>query len=106
MESELRLPCVYLFFKRAVRRKTLPLGFEDLPIGCEDSDGPSKSKLARPPAEEQSQQQTPESEEISLMPINRRRRGNWFGYNPEQGIHYYPKINNDKTITNTIQPGR
>src|SRR5260221_7273363 len=79
-------PSVYLFFKRAVRRKTLPLGFEDLPIACEGSDGPSNPKLARPPAEEQSRQQTPESEEISLMPINRQRRGTWFGYNPEQGI--------------------
>jgi len=84
-------PSVYLFFKRAVRRKTLPLGFEDLPIGCDDSDGPSKPKLARPPAEEESQQQTPETEESSLMPINQRKRGNWFGYNPEQGIHYVPK---------------
>ncbi len=84
-------PSVYLFFKRAARRKILPLGFEDLPIGCEGSDGPSKPKLAQPPAEEESQQQTPESEEISLMPINQRKRGNWFGYDPEQGIRYVPK---------------
>ena len=84
-------PSVYLFFKRAVRRKTLPLGFEDLPIGCEGSDGPSNRKLARPPAEEESQRQTPASEEISLMPINQRKRGNWFGYDPERGIHYVPK---------------
>jgi hypothetical protein len=84
-------PSVYLFFKRAVHRKTLPLGFEDLPIGCDDSDGPSKPKLALPPAEEESQRQTQESEEISLMPINQRKKGNWFGYDPEQGIHYAPK---------------
>ena len=84
-------PSVYLFFKRAVRRKTLPLGFEDLPIGCEGSNGPSKPKLALSPAGEESQQQTPEGEESSLMPINQRKRGNWFGYDPEQGIHYVPK---------------
>ncbi len=84
-------PSVYLFFKRSVRRKTLPLGFEDLAIECEDSDGPSKPKLARPAAGEESQQQTPESAESSLMPINQRKRGNWFDYNPEQGIHYVPK---------------
>jgi hypothetical protein len=84
-------PSVYLFFKRAVRRKTLPLGFEDLPIGCEGSDGHSRPKLAQPPAEEQLQQQAPESGETSLMPINQRKRGDWFGYDPEQGIRYVPK---------------
>jgi hypothetical protein len=84
-------PSVYLFFKRAVRRKTLPLGFEDIPIGCEGSDGPSKPKPAEPPAEEEPQQQTQESDEISLMPINQRKRGSWFGYDPEQGIHFVPK---------------
>jgi hypothetical protein len=84
-------PSVYLFFKRAVRRKTLPLGFEDLPIRCKGSDGPLKPKLAQPLTEEESQQQTPRSGEISLMPINQRKRGNWFGYDPEQGIHYIPK---------------
>src|SRR5207253_8653452 len=63
-------PSVYLFFKRAVRRKTPPLGFEDIPIGCEGSDGPSKPKPARLPAEGKSQQETQESEEISLTPIN------------------------------------
>src|SRR6266404_6167227 len=62
-------PSVYLFFKRSVRRKTLPLGFED-PIGCEGPAEASKAKPARPPAEEESQQQTPENKEISLMPIN------------------------------------
>jgi hypothetical protein len=82
---------VYLFFKRAVRRKTLPLGFEDLPIGCEGPDEPPIPKPGWPPAEAESQQQALESKEISLMPINRRKRGNWFGYDPEQGIHYVPK---------------
>ena len=84
-------PSVYLFFKRAVRRKTLPLGFEDLPIGCEGPDEPPIPKPGRAPAEAESQQQALESKEISLMPINRRKRGNWFGYDPEQGIHYVPK---------------
>src|SRR5467141_3426033 len=45
-------PSVYLFFKRSVRRKTLPLGFEDLPIECAGSDGPSRPKPVRPPAQE------------------------------------------------------
>jgi hypothetical protein len=79
-------PSVYLFFKRSVRRKTLPLGFEE-PIRCEGPAGLSKTK----PAEQDSQQQAPESKEISLMPINQRKKGNWFGYDPEEGIHYVPK---------------
>lgn len=84
-------PSVYLFFKRAVRCKALPLGFEDLPIGSEDSDEPSKPDPARAPAGEESQQQLPVNKEISVLPINQRKRGNWFGYDPEQGIHYVPK---------------
>src|SRR5260370_26220399 len=76
-------PSVHLFFKRAVRRKTLPLGFEALPIRCDDSDGPSKPKLARPPAEDESQQQTPDTKASSLMRINQRNRVNWFRYTPE-----------------------
>jgi hypothetical protein len=82
-------PSVYLFFKRAVRRKTLPLGFEDQPIAREGLAEPTEP--ARPPTEEESQKGNPQNTEVSLMPINQRKKGNWFGYDPEQGIHYVPK---------------
>jgi hypothetical protein len=56
------------------------MGFEDPPIECETSK-PTASAT----------EQSPQNEEISLMPINQRKKGNWFGYDPEQGIHYVPK---------------
>jgi hypothetical protein len=82
-------PSVYLFFKRAVRRRTLPLGFEDQPIAHESSAAPHTP--AQPPNEEESLELTLQNKETSLMPINQRKKGNWFGYDPEQGIHYVPK---------------
>src|SRR5258708_24947237 len=82
-------PSVYLFFKRAVRRRTVPLGFEDQPIAHESP--AAAPKPARPPTEEGSPERTPQNKEISLMPINQRKKGNWFGYDPEQGIRYVPK---------------
>jgi hypothetical protein len=60
------------------------MGFEDPPTECEGEADSSKSVA---PVTERS----PQSEKISLMPINQRKRGNWFGYDPEQGIHYVPK---------------
>jgi hypothetical protein len=85
------VPSVYLFFKRATRRKTLPLGFEDLPIAYDGSATPANPNSARRLAEKPSQQETSEGGQVSLMPINQRKRDNWFGYDPDQGIHYVPK---------------
>lgn len=71
------------FFRRA-KRRALPMGFEDPPTEC--NRGAETLEPTAAPTEQASQ-----NREISLMPINQRKRGNWFGYDPEQGIHYVPK---------------
>jgi hypothetical protein len=85
------VPSVYLFFKRATRRKTLPLGFEDLPVAYDRSAPQANPDSAQGSAEKPLQQQTSEAGRVSLMPINQREKDKWFGYDPDQGIHYVPK---------------
>jgi hypothetical protein len=81
---------VHIFFKRATRRKTLPLGFED-PVPASPTDRP-KLAPARPPGEDQLPQRTTENQTISAMPINQQKKQPWFGsWEPEQGISYTPK---------------
>jgi hypothetical protein len=79
---------VHVFFKRATRRKTLPLGFDD-PVPASPSDGP---RHARTPGEDEPSQRTTENQAISVMPINQHKKQPWFGsWEPEQGINYTPK---------------
>jgi hypothetical protein len=85
-------PSVYLFFKRAIRRKTLPLGFEDLPVDVEASNMPANPKSLRTQSDEHPEQRRSGSEPVSVMPINHRKKSAWFGsWEPEQGINYTPK---------------
>ena len=85
-------PTVYLFFKRATRRKTLPLGFEDLPVDGEASNMPANATCPRTQSDEHPEQRQSGSEPVSLMPINHRKKNPWFGsWEPEQGINYTPK---------------
>jgi hypothetical protein len=71
------------FFRRA-KRRSLPMGFEDPPIECE-----GEGETSKPTAS--ATEQSPQNEGISLTPVNQQKRGNWFGYDPEQGIRYVPK---------------
>jgi hypothetical protein len=81
---------VHIFFKRATRRKRLPLGFED-PVAASPTDGPRPAP-ARTPGEDQLPQRTTENQAISAMPINQHKKQPWFGsWEPEQGISYTPK---------------
>src|SRR5258707_15336696 len=76
---------VHIFFKRAARRKTLPLGFED--------PATAQSSLHRRiiPVHDGTQERPP-NEPISMMPISEPEPHPWFGsWTPEQGINYTPK---------------
>ncbi|SRR6266404_175102 len=81
---------VHIFFKRATRRKSLPLGFDD-PVMALPADRPG-SKSAHTPTEDQPPHRTLENQPISVMPINQQKKQPWFGsWEPEQGISYTPK---------------
>jgi len=81
---------VHIFFRRATRRKRLPLGFED-PVAASPTDGPRLAP-ARTPSEDQLPHRATENQALSVVPINRHKKHPWFGsWEPEQGISYTPK---------------
>src|SRR5260370_5411632 len=81
---------VHIFFKRATRRKSPPLGFDD-PVTSLPADRPA-SKPAHTPTEDQPQDRTLENQAISVTPINQQKKQPLFGsWEPEQGISYTPK---------------
>ena len=63
---------VHIFFKRATRRKRLPLGFED-PVAASPTVG-LRATPARTPGEDQLPQRTTENQAISVMPINQHKK--------------------------------
>ena len=81
---------VYRFFKRAVQRKKLPLGFEDQPsTGNEDHlqvHRPDTGTKVSP------EDPAPHDQPISVMPIKQRKHDSIFTtWTPEKGINYTPK---------------
>ncbi len=79
---------VHIFFKRATRRKSQSLGFDD-PVTALPADHPG-SKPAHTPSEDQ--HRTLGNQAISVMPINQQKKQPWFGsWEPEQCISYTPK---------------
>jgi hypothetical protein len=81
---------VHIFFKRAARRKKLPLGFED-PVAASPTDGPRLAP-ARTPSEDQLPHRATENQALSVVPVNQHKKHPWFGsWEPEQGISYTPK---------------
>jgi hypothetical protein len=81
---------VHIFFKRATRRKRLPLGFED-PVAASPTDGPRLAST-RTLGEDQLPHRATESQAFSVLPVNQHKKHPWFGsWEPEQGISYTPK---------------
>jgi hypothetical protein len=81
---------VHIFFKRATRRKKLPLGFED-PVTAEPIECP-KTVPARSSIEEVPQHRKAAGRRISVIPISESKQHPWFGsWEPDRGINYVPK---------------
>ena len=81
---------VHIFFKRATRRKQVPLGFED-PSGAQ-ADGKTELRPRSAPVENTAQHERQNRQTVSMMPIKEPEPHPWFGsWTPEQGINYTPK---------------
>jgi hypothetical protein len=81
---------VYRFFKRAVQRKKLPLGFDDHPsTGTQDHLQIDRTDTGTRVSRKES---TPYDQPISVMPIKQRKHDSIFTtWTPEKGINYTPK---------------
>jgi hypothetical protein len=81
---------VYRFFKRAVQRRKLPLGFEDQP--STGAGGQSQTDRTHTAAKVSPENPKPHDQPISVMPIKQRKHGSIFtNWTPEKGINYTPK---------------
>jgi len=81
---------VYRFFKRAVQRRKLPLGFEDPPTT--EAEGHLQVDRRRAGTEALREEQTHHDQPISVMPITQPNQHSIFtNWNPEMGINYTPK---------------
>jgi hypothetical protein len=81
---------VYRFFKRAVQRKKLPLGFEDEPVTR--TEGFLHMNRTHTGTKVPREEPTPRNQLISVMPIKQRKRESIFTtWTPEKGINYTPK---------------
>ncbi len=82
---------VYRFFKRAVQRKKLPLGFEDEP--ATGTEGHLYRWIVDALAQKRCERsQTHHDQPISVMPIKQRKHDSIFTtWTPEKGINYTPK---------------
>src|SRR5260370_8125305 len=80
---------VHIFFKRATRRKRLPLGFED-PAVASPTDGPRLAP-ARTPSEDQLPHRATENQALSVVPLNQHKKHPCFvASDPEQALRYTP----------------
>jgi len=81
---------VYRFFKRAVHRRKLPLGFEDEP--ATGTEGHSQIDHTHNGAKVPHQHPPPHDQPISVMPIKQSKHDSIFTtWTPEKGINYTPK---------------
>jgi hypothetical protein len=81
---------VYRFFKRAVQRKKLPLGFEDEP--ATETEGSLHIDRTHTGTRESLEEPTSHDQPISVMPIKQRKHESIFTtWTPEKGINYTPK---------------
>jgi hypothetical protein len=81
---------VYRFFKRAVQRKKLPLGFEDEP--ATGTEGSLHIDRTHTSAKVSPEEPTRRDQPSSVMPIKQRKHESIFtNWTPEKGINYTPK---------------
>jgi len=81
---------VYRFFKRAVQRKKLPLGFEDQP--ATGTDGHSQINPTDTGTKVSPEVPRRHDQPISVMPIKQRKHDSIFTtWTPDKGINYTPK---------------
>ena len=81
---------VYRFFKRAVQRRKLPLGFEEQPATW--TEGHSQIDRTHGGTKVSPEGPTPRDQPISVMPIKQHKHDSIFTtWTPEKGINYTPK---------------